>query len=49
MGEIEFIKVEREWGIKCWRNTIWGRGGRILRLRMDGTDEVKCSKDINEV
>lgn len=27
MGEIEFIKVEREWGIKCWRNTIWGRGG----------------------
>lgn len=50
MGEIEFIKVEREWGIKCWRNTIWGgRGGGILRLRMDGTDEVKRSKDINEV
>lgn len=24
MGEIEFIKVEREWGIKCSRNTIWG-------------------------
>lgn len=24
-------------------------GGGILRLRMDGTDEVKRSKDINEV
>lgn len=26
-----------------------GGGGGILRLRMDGTDEVKRSKDINEV
>lgn len=25
------------------------REGGILRLRMDGTDEVKRSKDINEV
>lgn len=53
MGEIEFIKVEREWGIKCSRDTIWREGGRgrveILRLKMDGTDEVKRSKDINEV
>lgn len=51
MGKIEFIKVEREWGIKCSRNTIWGgrEKGEILRLKMDGTDEVKRSKDINEV
>lgn len=43
MGEIEFIKVEREWGIKCSRNTIWGggRGRGILRLKMDGTDKVE--------
>lgn len=27
MGEIEFIKVEREWGIKCSRNTMWEGGG----------------------
>lgn len=33
MGEIEFIKVEREWGIKCWRNTIWrGREGGDIKV-----------------
>lgn len=41
MGEIEFIKVEREWGIKCSRNTMWEGGGGIFRLKMDGTDEVE--------
>lgn len=42
MGEIEFIKVEREWGIKCSRNTMWEGGGKgIFRLKMDGTDEVE--------
>lgn len=28
MGKIEFIKVEREWGIKCSRNIRYGEGGR---------------------
>lgn len=37
-------------GNKVFEEYDMGRGrGEILRLKMDGTDEVKRSKDINEV